>query len=117
MHIRLQIPKSIEDPFSYLLNLLPSTFHTKKVRKSIDAWLIRWPSICAILLGDGLSSFTPKSLNPLTIIFFQYNNDFPIVNYYHLYIHFNIFPFIPKGFFFPFFYIYTYIYIHIYIAI
>ncbi|KAI7900539.1 uncharacterized protein BX663DRAFT_574509 [Cokeromyces recurvatus] len=60
--------------------------------------------ICAILLGDGLSSFTPKSLNPLTIIFFQYNNEFLIVNYYHLYIHFNIFPFIPKGFFFPFFF-------------
>ncbi len=49
MHNRLQMPKSIEDPLSYLLNLLPSTFHTKKVKKSIDAWLIRWPSICAIL--------------------------------------------------------------------
>ncbi|KAI7897485.1 uncharacterized protein BX663DRAFT_304341 [Cokeromyces recurvatus] len=30
-------PKSIEDPLSYLLNILLSTFHTKKVRKSIDA--------------------------------------------------------------------------------
>ncbi|KAI7904155.1 uncharacterized protein BX663DRAFT_432013, partial [Cokeromyces recurvatus] len=49
MHNRLQMPKSIEDPLSYLLNLLPSTFYTKKVKKSIDAWLIRWPSICAIL--------------------------------------------------------------------
>ncbi|KAI7905638.1 uncharacterized protein BX663DRAFT_535194 [Cokeromyces recurvatus] len=36
MHNRLQMPKSIEDPLSYLLNLLPSTFHTKKMRKSID---------------------------------------------------------------------------------
>ncbi|KAI7906858.1 uncharacterized protein BX663DRAFT_426444, partial [Cokeromyces recurvatus] len=43
-------PKSIEDPLSYLLNILPSTFHTKKMRKSIDVWLIRWPSLCAILL-------------------------------------------------------------------
>ncbi|KAI7899160.1 uncharacterized protein BX663DRAFT_459100 [Cokeromyces recurvatus] len=43
-------PKSIEDPLSYLLNLSPSTFHTKKVKKLIDAWLIHWPSICAILL-------------------------------------------------------------------
>ncbi|KAI7905329.1 uncharacterized protein BX663DRAFT_585824, partial [Cokeromyces recurvatus] len=42
-------PKSIEDPLSYLLNLLTSTSLTKKVRKSIDAWLIRWPSLCAIL--------------------------------------------------------------------
>ncbi|KAI7899747.1 uncharacterized protein BX663DRAFT_440663, partial [Cokeromyces recurvatus] len=50
MHNRLQMPKSIEDPLSYLLNLLPSTFLAKEVRKSIDAWLIRWPSICAILL-------------------------------------------------------------------
>ncbi|KAI7901648.1 uncharacterized protein BX663DRAFT_571571 [Cokeromyces recurvatus] len=97
-------PRSIEDSLSYFLNLLPSIFHTKKVRKSIDVWLIRRPSICVILLGDGLSCFTPKSLNPLTIIFFQYNNDFLIINYHHLYIHFNIFPFIPKRFFFPFFF-------------
>ncbi|ORE15838.1 hypothetical protein BCV71DRAFT_27314, partial [Rhizopus microsporus] len=33
-----------------LLNLLPPTLHTRKVRKSIDSWIIRWPSICAILL-------------------------------------------------------------------
>ncbi|ORE13005.1 hypothetical protein BCV71DRAFT_268695 [Rhizopus microsporus] len=44
------MPKSIDDPLSYLLNLLPPTLLTKKARKSIDAWLIRWPSICAILL-------------------------------------------------------------------
>ncbi|PHZ11571.1 uncharacterized protein RHIMIDRAFT_238240 [Rhizopus microsporus ATCC 52813] len=50
MHNRLQMPKSIDDPLSYLLNLLPPTFLTKKTRKSIDAWLISWPSICAILL-------------------------------------------------------------------
>ncbi|KAG1543416.1 hypothetical protein G6F49_011353 [Rhizopus delemar] len=50
MHNRLQMPKSIDDPLSYLLNLLPSTFFTKKARRSIDAWLIRLPSICAILL-------------------------------------------------------------------
>ncbi|KAI7898440.1 uncharacterized protein BX663DRAFT_257954 [Cokeromyces recurvatus] len=43
-------PKSIENSPSCPLNLLPSTFLTKKVRKSIDDWLIRWPSICAILL-------------------------------------------------------------------
>ena len=50
MHKRLQMSKSIDDPLSYLLNLLPSTFLTRKARKSIDAWLIRWTSICAILL-------------------------------------------------------------------
>ena len=50
MHKRLQMPKSIDDPLSYLLNLLPPTLHTRKVRKSIDSWIIRWPSICAILL-------------------------------------------------------------------
>ncbi|ORE18809.1 hypothetical protein BCV71DRAFT_284623, partial [Rhizopus microsporus] len=42
--------KSIDDPHSYLLNLLPLTLLTKKARKSVDAWLIRWSSICAILL-------------------------------------------------------------------
>ncbi|PHZ14222.1 uncharacterized protein RHIMIDRAFT_115800 [Rhizopus microsporus ATCC 52813] len=46
----LQMPKSIEGPPSYLLNLLPPTLLTKKARKSVDAWLIRWPTICAILL-------------------------------------------------------------------
>ncbi|KAI8641399.1 hypothetical protein BD408DRAFT_418214 [Parasitella parasitica] len=50
MHNHLQMPKSIEDPPSYLINSLPSTFHTKNARISIDAWRIRWPSICAILL-------------------------------------------------------------------
>ncbi|ORE17713.1 hypothetical protein BCV71DRAFT_249780 [Rhizopus microsporus] len=30
MHNRLQMPKSIDDPLSYLLNLLPPTFHTRK---------------------------------------------------------------------------------------
>ncbi|CEI87972.1 hypothetical protein RMCBS344292_02377 [Rhizopus microsporus] len=50
MHNRLQMLKSIADPLSYLLNLLPPTFLTRKARKSIDAWLIRWPSICAMLL-------------------------------------------------------------------
>ncbi|CEG84183.1 hypothetical protein RMATCC62417_18026 [Rhizopus microsporus] len=50
MHSRLQLPKSIDDPLSYLLNLLPPTLLTKKARKSIDAWLIRWSTICAILL-------------------------------------------------------------------
>ncbi|KAG1582842.1 hypothetical protein G6F48_008896 [Rhizopus delemar] len=50
MHNCLQMPKSIDDPFSYLLNLLPPTLSTRKVRQSIDTWLIRWPSICAILL-------------------------------------------------------------------
>ncbi|ORE07904.1 hypothetical protein BCV72DRAFT_249115 [Rhizopus microsporus var. microsporus] len=50
MHNCLQIPKSIDDPLFYLLNLLPPTLLTKKARKAIDAWLIRWPSICAILL-------------------------------------------------------------------
>ncbi|CEG74667.1 hypothetical protein RMATCC62417_09838 [Rhizopus microsporus] len=50
MNTRLQLPKSIDDPLSYLLNLLSPTLLTKKARKSIVAWLIRWPSICAILL-------------------------------------------------------------------
>ncbi|KAI7902463.1 uncharacterized protein BX663DRAFT_570108 [Cokeromyces recurvatus] len=50
----------LDAPLSYLLNLLPSIFLTKKVRKSIDAWLIRWPSICVILLGDGLSRSLPN---------------------------------------------------------
>ncbi|KAI7905153.1 uncharacterized protein BX663DRAFT_414933, partial [Cokeromyces recurvatus] len=49
MYNRLQMPKSIEDPLTYPLNLLSSTFLTKKMRKLIDAWLIRWPSICVIL--------------------------------------------------------------------
>ena len=49
MHHRLQMPTSIEDPLSYLLNCLPTAFLTKKARNSIDAWLIRWPTICAIL--------------------------------------------------------------------
>ena len=44
------MPKSIGGSLSYLLNLLPPTFLTKKVRKSIDAQLIRWPTICAFLL-------------------------------------------------------------------
>ncbi|CEG81727.1 hypothetical protein RMATCC62417_15892 [Rhizopus microsporus] len=50
MHNRLQLSKSVDDPLSYLLNLLPPTLLTKKTRKSINAWLIRWPTICAILL-------------------------------------------------------------------
>ncbi|ORE07920.1 hypothetical protein BCV72DRAFT_204637, partial [Rhizopus microsporus var. microsporus] len=41
MHNRLQIPKSIDDPLSYLLNLLLPAPLTKKARKSIDAWLTR----------------------------------------------------------------------------
>ncbi|ORE02278.1 hypothetical protein BCV72DRAFT_252559 [Rhizopus microsporus var. microsporus] len=49
MHSCLQLPKSIDDPLSYLLNFLPPTLLTKKARKLIDAWLIRWPTICAIL--------------------------------------------------------------------
>jgi hypothetical protein len=50
MHNRLQMPKSIDDPLSYLLNLLPPILLTRKARKSIDAWLICWTTICAILL-------------------------------------------------------------------
>lgn len=49
IHNRLQMPKSIDDPLSYLLNLLPTTLLTKKAKKLIDGWLICWPSICAIL--------------------------------------------------------------------
>jgi hypothetical protein len=67
MHSRLQIPKSIDDPLSYLLDLLPPTLLTKKARKSIDAWLIRWPTICAILLEmDYLAHFQfPEASNYL----------------------------------------------------
>ncbi|PHZ14573.1 uncharacterized protein RHIMIDRAFT_103136 [Rhizopus microsporus ATCC 52813] len=47
MHHRLQIPKSITDPLSLLLNKLPTrrphSFQTKSF------WTIRWPVICAIL--------------------------------------------------------------------
>lgn len=50
VHRRLCMPHTIEDPISYLLNLLPVNFLTKKARQSIDGWLIRWPTICAILL-------------------------------------------------------------------
>ncbi|CEI88904.1 hypothetical protein RMCBS344292_03280 [Rhizopus microsporus] len=50
MHNCLQMPKSIDDPLFYLLSLSLPTLLTKKARKSVDAWLIRWPSICAILL-------------------------------------------------------------------
>ncbi|PHZ08681.1 uncharacterized protein RHIMIDRAFT_72016 [Rhizopus microsporus ATCC 52813] len=47
MHHRLQIPKSITDPLSLLLNKLPTrrprSFQTRSF------WTIRWPVICAIL--------------------------------------------------------------------
>ncbi|ORE21951.1 hypothetical protein BCV71DRAFT_273065 [Rhizopus microsporus] len=50
MRNRLQLSKSIDDLLSYLLNRLPPTLLTKKTRKSIDIWLILWPTICVILL-------------------------------------------------------------------
>ena len=67
MHNRLQMPKSIDDPLSYLLNLLPPTLLTKKARKSIDAWLIRLPPICTVLLEmDYLAhALFPESSNHL----------------------------------------------------
>ncbi|ORE07254.1 hypothetical protein BCV72DRAFT_182187, partial [Rhizopus microsporus var. microsporus] len=47
MHHRLQIPKTIIDPLSLLLNKLPirkpCSFQTKSF------WTIRWLVICAIL--------------------------------------------------------------------
>ncbi|KAI7903543.1 uncharacterized protein BX663DRAFT_471440 [Cokeromyces recurvatus] len=47
MHHRLQMPRTVTDPLSFLLNQLP----TKKLKCSQDMapWTIRWPAICTIL--------------------------------------------------------------------
>ncbi|KAI9473952.1 MAG: hypothetical protein EXX96DRAFT_487364, partial [Benjaminiella poitrasii] len=47
MHQCLFFPTSIEDPLSFLLNLLPAT----KPRQSFDAssWFVRCPILCTIL--------------------------------------------------------------------
>ncbi|KAG1548195.1 hypothetical protein G6F49_009974 [Rhizopus delemar] len=47
MHNRLQMPSAIEDPLSFLLNILP----TKLPRSShtVTPWILRWPTICSIL--------------------------------------------------------------------
>ncbi|ORE11371.1 hypothetical protein BCV72DRAFT_197771, partial [Rhizopus microsporus var. microsporus] len=43
----LQMPQTIPDPLSFLLNMLP----TRKPRSSntTRSWIIRWPTICRIL--------------------------------------------------------------------
>ena len=51
MHRRLQMPQSIPDPLSFLLNKLPTSRKkpTDKNRSKHIAWSIRWPIICQIL--------------------------------------------------------------------
>ena len=51
MHRRLQMPRSIPDPLSFLLNKLPTSKKkpTDKNRSKYIAWSIRWPIICQIL--------------------------------------------------------------------
>jgi hypothetical protein len=47
MHSRLCLPRSIEDPLSFLLNLLP---HRKpRDPQDASAWSYRWPVICILL--------------------------------------------------------------------
>ncbi|KAI9485897.1 MAG: hypothetical protein EXX96DRAFT_546942 [Benjaminiella poitrasii] len=66
LHRRLQMPETIENPLSFLLNQLP----TKKPvsSHSVSPWHIRWPSICLIL--DELDQLQynkltlPTPLNP-----------------------------------------------------
>ncbi|CEP17687.1 hypothetical protein [Parasitella parasitica] len=69
------MPASIEDPLSYLLNCLPTTFRPKKARNSIGTWYIRWPTICAILQElDSLAhhSQIPEPSNHLGESLIQY---------------------------------------------
>lgn len=104
VHRRLCMPHTIEDPISYLLNLLPVNFLTKKERQSIDGWLIRWPTICAILLEmDCLAhSQVPDPSEPLLLHLHQVQQQYSdnwlssLLTYF-LYI----FPLISKGFFNP----------------
>ncbi|KAG1469588.1 hypothetical protein G6F56_003172 [Rhizopus delemar] len=46
VHHRLYLPRSIEDPISFLLNLLP--LHTPRPTES-HSWFTLWPILCTIL--------------------------------------------------------------------
>ncbi|OBZ85224.1 hypothetical protein A0J61_06721 [Choanephora cucurbitarum] len=64
IHNRLEMPLPVEDPLSFLLNILP----TKKLRSPLESspWIIRWPVICHTLHGmDYLAhSTTPTPNDP-----------------------------------------------------
>ncbi|CEP14724.1 hypothetical protein [Parasitella parasitica] len=47
IHSRLQLPESIQDPLSFLLNLLPLKNPTNAQYSA--SWAVRWPAICLIL--------------------------------------------------------------------
>ncbi|KAG1319162.1 hypothetical protein G6F62_011979 [Rhizopus arrhizus] len=51
MHRRLQLPSTVTDPLSFLLNILPTSRKkpTTQNRSKYAAWFIRWPTICQIL--------------------------------------------------------------------
>ncbi|EIE88785.1 hypothetical protein RO3G_13496 [Rhizopus delemar RA 99-880] len=47
MHNRLQMPNIIEDPLSFLLNLLPTKL--PRSSRTITPWILSWLTICSIL--------------------------------------------------------------------
>jgi hypothetical protein len=47
MHHRLQMPETVQDPLSFLLNRLPNRIPCSS--HSASPWFIRWPVICTIL--------------------------------------------------------------------
>ncbi|CAO0793330.1 unnamed protein product [Mucor circinelloides] len=51
IHRRLYMPRSVADPLSFLLNMLPASRKkpTDKNRSKHIAWSFRWPIICQIL--------------------------------------------------------------------
>ncbi|KAI9474022.1 MAG: hypothetical protein EXX96DRAFT_488200 [Benjaminiella poitrasii] len=47
MHQRLFLPVSIEDPLSFLLNILSTT--NPRQSSEVSSWFVHWPIICTIL--------------------------------------------------------------------
>ncbi|KAI7904378.1 uncharacterized protein BX663DRAFT_432302, partial [Cokeromyces recurvatus] len=47
MQRRLQIPRTVTDPLSFLLNQLP--IKKLKYSQNVAPWTIRWPAICITL--------------------------------------------------------------------
>jgi hypothetical protein len=47
MQHRLQMPETVQDPLSFLLNKLPNRIPCSS--HSASSWFIRWPVICTIL--------------------------------------------------------------------
>ena len=41
------MPSTIEDPLSFLLNLLPTKL--PRSSRTVTPWTLRWPTICSIL--------------------------------------------------------------------